>query len=176
MNFKGRPAWKSQSCVTFLNYCSILFPVLDNRALALLTACLECSRKANFPIHHEPRITHLHSPPLATSPPLLRHKLLLFAFTALHNLSLFYRTSSEQRNRAASHLQPAQAACFCSLHRASSRPASRSAEPAVSSGCRGSTASASPRPPPAPSAAAGTRALQPSDSLFPLAESCLGTG
>lgn len=54
---------------TFLNYCNILSSVLDKCTLALFTAYLECYCKDNFPIHHLERITHLRSPPLATSSP-----------------------------------------------------------------------------------------------------------
>lgn len=100
---------------TFLNYYSILFSVLDKCILALFTACLECYCKDNFPIHHLEHITHLRSPPLATSSPLLRYKLLLFTFMALHNFSLFYWTSSDQHAGTAFHLRPAWAARFCSL-------------------------------------------------------------
>lgn len=64
---------------TFLNYCSILFSVLDKCTLALFTACLECYCKDNFPIHHLEHITHPHSPPIATfSPPQTQAPSLLF--------------------------------------------------------------------------------------------------
>ena len=160
---------------TFLNYCRILFSVLDKCTLALFTACLECYCKDNFPIHHLEPVTHLCSPPLATSSPLLRHKLLLFAFVALHNFSPFYWTSPEQHDRTASRLWTARTACFCSLPDSFPNVVVLSpiliskTDSAVKTSCKGNTRVCQTQSPcPEPSTATGTHTLQLLHSLFTL--------